>query len=1171
MLLAAAFNLPAQTAGNIIYSKDYYRYDTEGIQYYIDTDGKLTFESMVTELGSSCFYNNRRIKSVVINKNINRIGFEAFAWCLNLKTVYLESSDILVIQEPFGTNPAVENVVIASGVTKISANLFSGCSKLTEIDIPESVQMIENSAFSNCALKTVTLHEGLKSIGQGAFDGNPELAVLRIPESVTALAQIYNPEAMPSTVLEVVKGSAAEKAAKEWKQKVPALVYRTYGQASASAVAAASEVENRQKKLFADALEAYKKAPKEYKADDLSKVKQYLDSYYLSSDRTFGAYIDSQGRIFIFYNAGISGLKDDFVFDRSAAAYFNSDGEIIIRFDQYNPYHDFYVSGNMLSVCDGWIYGDFFSGIAVHNCMKTEEKLSVRLPNIFDREKTKITIKADRTSIKASESANFYIDAYFDADLIMNHIRRRNDESIIVRWIAERDGKTVYDSGPNAPYVYTFSNMPSGTYKVYALVSDSHILSGELSLSTNAITITVGSGISKDSGKTASPAQVSSSSKKSLYAFPAKSGTYPTILTGMKFTNKIEGICDEIFKVYTTDGAWVDVTKDAVWSEADTSTPGVTELSVTYGSDYETRKVVLYVTDDIDTFVSCWAPSGEELIYKENATCDADLIKIPDILTKNKPTVVKGNKKIKDADGLWISTTDRTQGLFISKGRIFAARSPGDGDSWYDPVSIFEAQRDYETFVFEDGHNNEKSVIARIKDGYIYSVYSAKNSLIYDGETITRIADGTKLTYRKSDKQIVWKTGSSYKFNLYLNGGSYRAGYKEVPYLKNTTLAQSLPDASDLVPPDPSLEFAGWVAGRNRYRGRYVYETVAGDSQSTLWAMWTDGSKTGAKTDASKTDEKSETPYFSVSDDRKIEFSKGNLQYQASTGTWRFANNQYDMIGGGTESIPESNTLVVGGFRHDGENYAKGNVPGSDNRKISANYSGWIDLFGWATSGYHDPADKLNDHFMPYSYEVEKSINEKERRRGNPFGYGPTRSNYKSLSITGDYANYDWGVYNKISNGGDAKWRVLSTAEWGYLWQRTVDGNWTWHQATVNGVAGLIIVPDNWKAPEGISFIVYEYFSEEETDALSEKDPQFWYKLLNFSLAEWNQMEKAGAVFLPNAGCRVEKELFGVGLGGGYWSSNADSSDQAGVIGGPGEVFTWRYEGYAVRLVKDIE
>ena len=50
----------------------------------------------------------------------------------------------------------------------------------------------------------------------------------------------------------------------------------------------------------------------------------------------------------------------------------------------------------------------------------------------------------------------------------------------------------------------------------------------------------------------------------------------------------------------------------------------------------------------------------------------------------------------------------------------------------------------------------------------------------------------------------------------------------------------------------------------------------------------------------------------------KVYFSKGNLQYQASTNTWRFAPNQYDMIG-------------------------------SDNANISDSYTGWIDLLGWGT------------------------------------------------------------------------------------------------------------------------------------------------------------------------------------------------------------------------------
>ena len=31
---------------------------------------------------------------------------------------------------------------------------------------------------------------------------------------------------------------------------------------------------------------------------------------------------------------------------------------------------------------------------------------------------------------------------------------------------------------------------------------------------------------------------------------------------------------------------------------------------------------------------------------------------------------------------------------------------------------------------------------------------------------------------------------------------------------------------------------------------------------------------------------------FSVSDSTKVYFSQGNLQYRASTGTWKFADNQ---------------------------------------------------------------------------------------------------------------------------------------------------------------------------------------------------------------------------------------------------------------------------------------
>ncbi len=59
-------------------------------------------------------------------------------------------------------------------------------------------------------------------------------------------------------------------------------------------------------------------------------------------------------------------------------------------------------------------------------------------------------------------------------------------------------------------------------------------------------------------------------------------------------------------------------------------------------------------------------------------------------------------------------------------------------------------------------------------------------------------------------------------------------------------------------------------------------------------------------------------PCFSVSSTKKVVFSPGNLQYNASTNTWRFAEHQWDVVG-------------------------------SDNESISASYDGWIDLFGWGT------------------------------------------------------------------------------------------------------------------------------------------------------------------------------------------------------------------------------
>lgn len=225
---------------------------------------------------------------------------------------------------------------------------------------------------------------------------------------------------------------------------------------------------------------------------------------------------------------------------------------------------------------------------------------------------------------------------------------------------------------------------------------------------------------------------------------------------------------------------------------------------------------------------------------------------------------------------------------------------------------------------------------------------------------------------------------------------------------------------------------------------------------------------------------------FSVAADKQVRFSRGNLQYQASTQTWRFAERQYDMVGIGA-STDEGNS-----------NYIAGNVAGSDNRQISSAYTGWIDLFGWGT------------------------------------GANPTNTS----TVNSDYSTFtDWGV-NAISNGGNeaGKYRTLTYDEWHYLKYTRTDTSSKYGVAMVDGINGVIFLPDSWTLPAGLTFTA---------GIASSSDWTQYQTVNNYTAAQWVQMEAAGAVFIPAAGSRNGSDVRYVGGIGLYWTSTPFDSDFA--------------------------
>ena len=251
---------------------------------------------------------------------------------------------------------------------------------------------------------------------------------------------------------------------------------------------------------------------------------------------------------------------------------------------------------------------------------------------------------------------------------------------------------------------------------------------------------------------------------------------------------------------------------------------------------------------------------------------------------------------------------------------------------------------------------------------------------------------------------------------------------------------------------------------------------------------------------------------FSISDTKQIYFSQGNLQYQASTGTWRFAEHQYDMIG-------------------------------DDNANISSTNSGWIDLFGWGTSGWNSGANA----YQPYS----TSTNYEDYYVGGSY----------SNNLTDSYANADWGVYNKISNGGNqaGQWRTLTNEEWDYMVNTRANASSKNGIATVNDITGLILLPDNWVLPEGLTF----------TSGANGNFAQNTY-----TASEWSKLEAKGAVFLPAAGYRDGTDVYDVGSYGRYWSSSANDYGRASYLyfysGRVGTSYLGRSDGGSVRLVRGL-
>lgn len=305
-----------------------------------------------------------------------------------------------------------------------------------------------------------------------------------------------------------------------------------------------------------------------------------------------------------------------------------------------------------------------------------------------------------------------------------------------------------------------------------------------------------------------------------------------------------------------------------------------------------------------------------------------------------------------------------------------------------------------------------------------------------------------------------------------------------------------------------TVNVSGLTTGKTYYVRAYAINSIGtsyGEPQSFTTKPLPQGAINGLFTINSNND--------------RVLFSKGNLQYSKSSNTWKFANNQWSTVGNAQD----------------------------DNHR---------DLFGWGTSGWISGAMC----YRPWDVST------------NNADYYPGGDYHNDL--TGNYAQADWGVFCPISNGGNQAgglWRTLTKEEWIYVFNlRDTPSGLRFAKAQVNGVDGVILLPDDWSAS------IFGLNSVNISGAFYNTNP--------LSSSEWTILQQNGAVFLPAAGYRHGNDInynIVADSRGYYWSSSSQNSLASSVYFTGSNIYDdaslnpsqshYRSNGLSVRLVYPVE
>lgn len=148
----------------------------------------IGFPEKLESIGYHAFRNSG-ITSLKLSQPGIHVGGFAFAYCHQLKSVEITSTDFDLMEWAFARCENLETVLLPPQVFRMEGGCFTECTSLTTVVLPKNITFVHG--FKDCtSLKTIEIPDSVTSIGYEAFANCKSLESIHLPDGVTNIGDL---------------------------------------------------------------------------------------------------------------------------------------------------------------------------------------------------------------------------------------------------------------------------------------------------------------------------------------------------------------------------------------------------------------------------------------------------------------------------------------------------------------------------------------------------------------------------------------------------------------------------------------------------------------------------------------------------------------------------------------------------------------------------------------------------------------------------------------------------------------------------------------------------------------------------------------------------------------------------------------------------------------------